>query len=79
MKLAKEKRYFDQIKGSLLKNHEGQFALIKGYQLIDIFPDAASAFKAGAEKFGGQGFLVTKVEQRADVTVSPLLSRKDIA
>lgn len=76
---AEEKSYFNRIKESLLSEHEGDFVVIKGHELIGIFPDDISAFKAGMDKFGTADFLLVKISRRTDIAVSPLLARDPAA
>src|SRR5215467_2855682 len=57
MPLEQEIAYYNSILDSLLQNHEGKFALIKGDKLIATFDRAENAYAEGVKRFGNQAFL----------------------
>ena len=50
---------------------EGEFVLIKGQDLVGIYPTLREALEAGAEKFGEEPALIKKIA-RADSANSPI-------
>jgi hypothetical protein len=45
----------------MAKAHEGEFALIKGTEIVGFFPDDASALREGHRRFGKVPFLVKQI------------------
>jgi hypothetical protein len=64
--LDPEREYFAAHQEELVKNHPGQFVLIKGDQLIGAFGTMEEALELGARKYGLEPFLVRNVNQMAD-------------
>ncbi len=60
-KLDREVEYFEATRDQLLGKAKGEFALIKGETLIDIFENQIDAIKVGYEKFGNEPFLVKQI------------------
>jgi hypothetical protein len=46
---------------SLIPEHTGQFVLIKGSELVGVFPERAAALLEGYQRFGIVPFLVREV------------------
>lgn len=59
--LEQELRYFEAQKKEWLQHYKGQFALIKGEELLGTFTSSEEAFDAGIEKVGNQPFLIKQV------------------
>ncbi len=59
--LSKEIETYEKHKNELLKEHRGEYVLIKGDQIINIFESQKDAIKIGIEKFGNSPFLVKKI------------------
>jgi hypothetical protein len=59
--LEKERLYFEAHRNEFLQSHENLFVLIKGEELIGVFPDAQSAYNDGINRFGPEPFLVKQV------------------
>ena len=72
--LKEELAFYEQQKPELLKTHPGQYVLIKGANLIGIFPTQAEAYKEGFRRFGRASFLVKKVEEKEFAEQIPLLA-----
>jgi hypothetical protein len=45
----------------LLREHEGQFVLIKGAEIAGIFPDRSAALREGYRRFGVVPLLVRQI------------------
>jgi hypothetical protein len=65
--LETELAYFNRRKDELVRDHAGQYVLIKGEELVGAFPTEAQAYEAGLERFGNQPFLIKRaaVEEQA--------------
>jgi hypothetical protein len=61
--LATERAFFDDQLNSLLREHSGQFVLIKGSTIIGFYPDAKKAYGAGRQQFGFGPFYVACVDR----------------
>ena len=55
----------------LLGEHRGQFVLIKGPQIVGIFPDRSSALEEGYRRFGIVSFLVREITDAEPVIYLP--------
>ena len=61
--LEKAYEFFESIKSRLIKEEkEGQFALIKGDTLIDVFHSEMGAYNEAVRRFGTELFLIQKIE-----------------
>ena len=57
-----EQRVYDTSKSKWLQEHSGEFAVIKGEQLIGFYPDYESAFRGGLQQFGlASSFFIKQV------------------
>ncbi|MFQ5895020.1 MAG: hypothetical protein ACE5JJ_04270 [Nitrospinota bacterium] len=75
MDLFKEElALFEEKKAELLKSHEGQFALIKGRNLVGVFPTEEEAYKEGIRHFGLESFFIKKVVEEEKPEIAPLLA-----
>lgn len=72
--LEQELAYFQAVKGDLLKHNKGQFALIKGSELLGTFTTAPEAFEAGVKALGNQPFLIKQVVEDEETISYPALS-----
>lgn len=81
MTLELEKRAYEALEGDLLASHEGEFALIKGEELVGTFPDKGTAYAEGLDRFGRQPFLVREIKRDRTINLSPLIGarKKDVA
>ncbi len=60
---------FQNKKAELAKEHEGEFVLIKGSEIIDIFEKELDAVDAGVKMFGKDCFMVN------EITTKPFVMR----
>ena len=67
MPLDIELATFEKMKGDLLSNHPGKFALIKGEDFIGAFDTADNAFTEGVTRFGRDSFLVKRITAQEEV------------
>jgi len=72
--LKDELAFYEQHKPGLLKTHPGQYVLVKGADLIGVFPTQSEAYKEGFRRFGRASFLVKKVEEKEFAEQVPLLA-----
>ena len=72
--LEKERNYFDEHCDEWLKQHPGEFVLIKGDKLIGVFSNQAEALSEGARCFGTDSFLVRQVEESEQLVYIPALT-----
>jgi len=74
MVLDTELKYYENMKAELLAHHEGQYALIKGNQLVGTFSTLEEAFTAGVEHFGNVPFLIQFVQEEEEIIQHPSLA-----
>lgn len=55
---------FEALLGGLLPSKAGQFALLSGTKLIDVFPSAGDALAEGNNRFGDGHFSVQRITNR---------------
>lgn len=53
--------YFESVLPSLLKNHNGQFALIKNQKIHGFYQSPEEALKEGYKKFGMTNFIIQEI------------------
>lgn len=63
--LEKELKYFYAIKGDLLRENEGRYALIRGENFFGVFESAIAAQQEGVNRFGNTPFLAEKVQRES--------------
>lgn len=73
MELKEELEYFISVKEELLKHYKGQFALIKGKELIGTYTTWEEAFNDAVEKFGNVLFLIKPVQEEDEFVQFPAL------
>ena len=74
MVLEAELKYYEEQKQELLAHHEGQFALIKGGQLVGVFSSEDEAFNVGVAKLGNVPFLIQLVQVKEEFIQQPALA-----
>jgi hypothetical protein len=62
MALEKELETFNSRLAELKAQHEGEFVLIHGEEIVDFFTSYDDAIKAGYNRFGLQPFLVKQIQ-----------------
>jgi len=72
--LKRELQYFKTIKGDLLKTNKGQFALIKGEDLLGAFTTMEEAYKEGVARFGTEPFLIKQIVEVEEEQKIPALT-----
>lgn len=63
-RLATELRTFNAHRGSLVKEHRGEFALVKGRRVVGCFNTMEAAFEEGVARFGLDPFLVKEIVEK---------------
>lgn len=71
-----ERRCFEEHRQQLVKEHLGQFALVRGSAIIGVFPDASAALAKARQDFGVQEVLIKRISQNDAILVSPLLTKR---
>jgi len=74
MELKEELGYFVSVKEELLKHYKGQFALIKGKELIGTYTTWEEAFNNGIKQLGNVPFLIRQVQEKDEVVQFPALA-----
>ena len=69
MALERELAYYEKRKADLLETHKNQFALMKGEELIGVYPTFEEAFRVGAVKFGAEEFLIQQILESSPVNI----------
>ncbi len=72
--IKKELQYFEKIKADLLKTNKGQFALIKGEELLGTFSTMEEAYKQGVDRFGVEPFLIKQIVEIEEKQKIPALT-----
>ncbi len=72
--LRTELAYYERIKPELLQHNAGQFALIKGEELIGTFTKREEAYEAGVKRFGNVPMLIRQVLLAEPVQQIPALT-----
>ena len=65
--------FFASQKSEWLKYYKGQFALVKGRQLLGTYTTMEQAFAAGVRALGIQPFLIKQVTEKEEVLHIPAL------
>ena len=65
--------HFEEIKDRLLKEHEGQYALIKGHELIGTFSSSEEAYHQGIRTFKQEPFLIKHIIEKETPAQIPAL------
>ena len=74
MVLDVELSFYQSTKAELLKHYTGQYALIKGQELVGTFSTHEQAFSAGVQKFGNVPFLVQSIQEEEEFIQHPSLA-----
>lgn len=61
MSLEQEQKFFESQKAELLKQHEGQFVLIKNQKISGFFTTEQEAYEKGIELFGAQEMFIKQI------------------
>ena len=72
--LEREIEHFNSIRGKLLECNEGQYALIKGQELIGTFTKMEEAYEEGVKRFGTEPFLIKQILKEDPTETLPALS-----
>ncbi len=73
MKLEREYIYYQASKDKLMKEHLGEFVLVKGDKIAGYFSSENKAYENGLKRFGNQPFLIEKIVREDKVAQSPAL------
>ena len=71
--LATELAFFEERRAEWLQHYAGQFALLKGRELLGTFSTQAEAIQAGLARLGNVPFLVKQVLPSEPIALSPAL------
>lgn len=74
MLLTKELEVFNRNKDKLLERCPGLYVLIKGDEILGVYPSAEAAYDDGLERFGLKPFLVKQVLAEEPVGYVPMFS-----
>jgi predicted ferric reductase len=69
-----ELEFFTQHKDEWLRYYKGQFALVKGEELIGTFTTRTEAFSAGIGRLGNVPFLIKVVSEEEETVQFPALT-----
>ncbi len=72
--LKEELAFYEEQKAGLLKSHPEQWALIKGRELVGVFPAREEAYAEGVKRFGREPFLIKHIVEKDPVENVPLLA-----
>ena len=61
LRLETELRFFDKQRETLLQEHAGKFALIKGERFYGAFDTQDNAYERGIDLFGADEFLIKQI------------------
>lgn len=74
MCLENEFKHFDVNRHEWLKEHKGEFALIKNSTLVAFCPTNAQAYRKGLAEYGNTAFLIKQVLPENEEEVARLPS-----
>ncbi|MGK2966127.1 MAG: hypothetical protein ACSLFM_11060 [Tepidiformaceae bacterium] len=74
MALETERRKFDELHAELVRNHEGQFALLHDSELEGTFTTFAEAYEAGVRAHGTGAFMVRQITHNEQHVLLPALN-----
>lgn len=74
MELDEEIHTFTAHRAELLAQHKGAVALVKGAEVIGIFPDEESAYEEGLKRFGNVPFLVQPITEDELIDTMPAVN-----
>lgn len=74
--LKNELSTFEKNKRNLIRNHLGEYVLIKDDEILGTYQSFNEAANKGIMKFGTNPFLVKKIEKEESKLVISLISRK---
>jgi hypothetical protein len=69
--LAEEMATYHVHQAELLREHEGQYVLIKGSEVVGVFHDRSAALREGYQRFGIIPFLVRQIAACEPVVYLP--------
>jgi len=69
--LAEEIAVYRLLLPELLRDHEGQYVLVKGTEVIGVFPDRSQALREGYRRFDVSPFLVRQITASQPVVYLP--------
>lgn len=72
--LKDEWAFYNQKKEELLRTNPGQFALIKGRELLGVFATREAAYIEGVQRFGRECFLVHQILEIEPIEQVPLIA-----
>ncbi len=74
MSLEADLKFYELQKSELLKNHEGQFVLIKNQKIHGFFTTEQEAFAKGLELFGAEEMFIRQILKEEPKTFLPAFS-----
>lgn len=72
--LKEELAFYEELKPTLLKNHPEQWVLIKGREMVGVFPTREGAYVEGVRRFGRAPSLIKQILETEPVEHVPLLA-----
>jgi hypothetical protein len=73
MALERELEYYEEKKLEWLEHYKGQFAVVKGRELLATFSSFEEAFEAGVNAVGNHPFLVKQINEGEEIAQFPAL------
>ena len=67
--LRVETAFFEKMRAEWLRDHGGEWALVRGRELIGFFPSLQEAYIHGRDRFGSDPFLVKEVRLKDPVEI----------
>lgn len=67
--LRVETAFFESMRAEWLRGHGGEWALVRGRELIGFYPSLQEAYIHGRDRFGSDPFLVKKVTSSDPVEI----------
>lgn len=72
--LDEERRFFQDNRGTLIRQYNGKSVVIKGPRVIGAFADDSAALQEGRRRFGTEAFLVKRLISGQSTNFSPLVT-----
>jgi asparagine synthetase A len=74
MPLEREKKYFNEIRDSLLAAYPDQVAVVHGEELIGVYPTLEEAYAEAVKKLGLVSVLIKKIGEQDEPVSIPALA-----
>ena len=65
--LEREYKYYESIKSNLLKDHLGEYVVIKDNEIVGIYKSLEEALREGSKRYEIGTFLIQKITEKEEI------------